>query len=155
MFPFFRDSISARIPSGISHMCAYISYCSTSAYPIRLSISYLDIITHTTCIQWTSPFRTTVKLSGQDFHSKQDTGMWILVVLVIPYTRKFSPGENFHLLHHLHFLLVKFLLREYFVLWLYTLRIWRPLLHWRKFIPQNFLQYKGSWAWRKFCRIRY
>ena len=34
------------------------------------------------------------------------------------------------------------------------IRIWRPLLHWQKFIQPNtsaIQTYKGSWIWRNFC----
>ena len=53
-------------------------------------------------------------------------------------TRKFSPGEKFrHLL-----LLAKFLLHEFCPVLMITLRRWRPLLHWQKFIPPNISVHK-------------
>ena len=73
--------------------------------------------------------------------------------IMVLYTRKFLPGENFCQFHH----------------WLSSWQtfypanflscvndhvedIWGPLPHWRKF--WIFLQYKGSWAWRNFCQVK-
>ena len=66
-----------------------------------------------------SPGKTT-KFTGKDYCiilylNSSDSGCTCLVYQRVPYTWKFSPGENFRQFRHL-LLLVKFLSREFFVL---------------------------------------
>ena len=57
--------------------------------------------------------------------------------IINPICVEFSPGENFHTFRHPLSLVKLYHVNFYHALKIAN-RIWRPLLYWQKFFPQNF-----------------